>query len=312
VLKGKKILITGLTGNLGGTMAEALVKDNELWGLARYSREGQLEYWKKAGVHPFVGDYATSDLSALPDDFDYVIHSAAAANQVRAAAFEQAMRDNADGVGVLMYHCRKAKAFLHVSTIGVCAPKGDNDELYREDDVCGSSAMGHYTGSKLAGEGAARAFSLALNIPTIICRMCVQYGATKEGGLPGIVLKMLLQGRPIPLRKGWTNINALISNDDVVRFIEPSLKAAAVPAVTINWGGDVNVPQTEVIEYLAKLAGVAPKWERVDEGGWPSFPIDPSKRKAITGPCQVEWRDGLKNMYDAIHERLRAEIAKAA
>lgn len=306
MLEDKKILITGLTGKLGGTMADALVRDNELWGYARYSQPGQLEYWQNAGVKTVVGDFARNELTGLPDDFDYVIHVAA---NTRPTSVEQGMQDNSDGVGILMNHCRKARAFLHVSTIGVAAQKTDMG-LFREEDDVGNASLPYYTGTKLAGEGVARAFCRVLDLPTIICRMCVQYGTYQEGGLPGQILKMLLAGKTIPLRRGWDQRSALISNDDVVRFIEPTLAAASVPATTINWGGDVNVPQEEVITYLAELAGIEPKWEYVDEGGWPSFPIDPTRRIAVTGPCQVEWKDGLKQMYDALHERLRASSAQ--
>lgn len=308
MLKNKKILMTGLTGKLGGTLADALVKDNELWGFARFSRPGQLEYWQNAGVKTVVGDFARTELAGLPDDFDYVLHVAA---NCRPSSVEQGLQDNSDGVGILMSHCRKAKAFLHVSTIGVMAQKQLPAEPYNEDDDVGGQSIRFYTGSKLAGEGVARAFCRMLDLPTIICRMCVQYGTYQEGGQPGIILKMLLEGKPIPLQNGWDHRASLVSNDDVVRFIEPSLAAASVPATTINWGGDINVSWEEAITYLAELAGVEPRWEHVDKGGWPSFPTDPSRRIAITGPCQVHWKDGLKAMYEGIHERLRAEIARA-
>lgn len=298
MLKGHKILITGLTGRLGGTVAKALAKDNELWGLARYSGEGQREYWEAAGVHTFVGDYGRGDLTGLPDDFDYVLHIAA---NCYPASHEEGMIDNSDGVGRLMYHCRKAKAFLFTSTVGVYAHKDDPEALYSEEDPVGGGSIGHYTGTKLAGEGVARAFSVVFNIPTIICRMAVQYGHFSDGGMAGILLAELLAGRPVQLREGVSTCCSLISNDDVVRFIEPLLNAAAVPPPTVNWCGDINVPQVEMIQYLAELAGVEAKWEVVKYGGYPSFNMDNTKRLSITGPCQVHWKDGLRRMYENIY-----------
>jgi len=155
MLKGRKILITGLTGRLGGAVAKALAHDNELWGLARYSGAGQKEYWEAAGVRTIVGDYGRGDLAAVPDDCEYVVHIAA---NCEPNSHEEGMIDNAEGVGRLMYHCRKAKAFLHTSTVGVYAHKDDPEALYSEDDPVGGGSLGHYTGTKLAGEGAARAF----------------------------------------------------------------------------------------------------------------------------------------------------------
>jgi len=320
MLKGRKILITGLTGRLGGAVAKALAHDNELCGLARYSGAGQKEYWEAAGVRTIVGDYGRGDLAAVPDDCEYVVHIAA---NCEPNSHEEGMIDNAEGVGRLMYHCRKAKAFLHTSTVGVYAHKDDPEALYSEDDPVGGGSLGHYTGTKLAGEGAARAFSAVFNIPTIICRMAVQYGnfqlaelptdqsrlspihlqyaRFEHGGMPAMYLADILAGRPVVLREGVSTGCALINNEDIVRFIEPLLNAAAVPAPTVNWCGDVNVSQIEMVKYLAELAGVEPKWEIVKHGGFPSFNVDPTKRRSITGPCQVHWKDGLKRMYEGLH-----------
>jgi len=298
MLKGSRILMTGLTGRLGGAAAEALAPDNELWGLARYSGEGQREYWEAAGVHTIVGDYARGDLSHVPDDFEYVVHIAANCDP---RSHEEGMIDNADGVARLMHHCRKAKAFLHTSTVGVYAHKHDPEALYSEDDPVGGGSLGHYTGTKLAGEGVARAMSILFGIPTIICRMAVQYGQYSDGGLPGIYLAEILAGRTVELRQGSSTGLSVISNDDVVRFIEPLLGAAAVPPPVVNWCGDVNIPQVELVEYLASLAGVEADWKIVEHGGFPAFNMDPAKRLSITGPCQVDWKQGLKRMYENIY-----------
>jgi UDP-glucuronate 4-epimerase len=310
MLKGEKILITGLTGNLGGTIAEQLAKDNEVWGLARYTRAGQREYWEKAGVKTVVGDFAKNQLDGVPKDCKYVLHIAA--NTAFSVPYEQSMEDNADGVAFLMSHCRTAKAFLHVSTVGVYARGPSPDYRFKEDDPVGSGTLGQYTGTKIAGEGVAHAMSRLLSLPTIIARMAVQYGTYKDGGMPAIFLKMILQGKPIPMSSIWPNAHSLISNDDCVRSIEPFLNAAAVPAVTVNWGGDVVVPSKELLDYLSELSGVPYKTVTVDSPNMAGFPIDPTKRQAITGPCQVEWRAGIKKLYEALHEKLRAAPAAAS
>jgi nucleoside-diphosphate-sugar epimerase len=306
MLQGQRILLTGLTGRVGGAFAQAFAGANELWGLARYSQAGQREHWEKAGVKTIVGHYADDDLSAVPNDFDYVLHVAA---DVAPKTFEQGMRDNAEGVGLLMAHCRSAKAFLHVSTVGVYAANSDFEHRYGEDDVTGSGSMGHYCGTKLAGEGAARAMARHLNLKTVICRLAVQYGTVQGGGMPGAFLKKLLAGETILLPRDQSNIYALVCDQDLVDFVEPCLAAASVPATTVNWGGDIAVPGSEFIEYLAGLAGVEARYDYYDGTSPPSVPTDNRRRIEITGPCKVHWRDGLKTIYEAIHERLRAEVA---
>jgi UDP-glucuronate 4-epimerase len=300
VLEGHKILVTGLTGNLGGSIAQALVSQNDLWGFARYSREGQRDYWNKAGVHTVVGDCAEGSFAGLPDDFDYVIHSAA---NTQPASFEDGMRDNAVGSALLMGHCRSAKAFMHISAAAVYAQYPERDRWYAEEDLTGSASMGHYGGTKLAAEGAVRAMARYLDLPTIICRLGVQYGVFSMGGLPGVFLSMILRDQTIPLPAEQSNLHMLISDDDVVRFLEPTLQAARVPAVTINYAGDEPVSSVDLINYLGELANKTPKYVFSDELNYPTVKLDPTRRKAITGPCQVEWREGVQRMYEGLKGR---------
>lgn len=300
MLRGHKILMTGLTGNLGGSLARALVSENEVWGFARYTRAGQREFWEDAGVRTRVGDCAGGRFDGLPDDFHYVIHCGA---NTAPATFDDGMRDNAVGAALLMAHCRKARAFLHWSAASVYAEHPDRDHWYTEEDLTGSCGMGHYNGTKLAGEGAVRAMAMHLQLPTIICRLGVQYGVYRLGGLPGIFLSMLQAGATIPLPAKQNNLHMLISDDDIVRFLEATLEAARAPAVTINYGGDDPISAVDMIEYLAKLSGREADYHLTDTLNYPTVKLDPTRRKAITGPCLVPWREGFRRMYEGLKDR---------
>lgn len=308
MLEGKKILVTGLTGNLAGSIAYALAPHNDVWGFARYSQPGQREYWDKQNVRTVAGDYASGNYDGLPDDFDYVIHSAVLNLP---PSFEAAMRANAEGSGLLMAHCRKAKAFMHISATGVYAKNPDPEHKYREDDLTGSAIMGHYDGSKLAAEGAVRAMARHLNLPTVICRLGIQYGIFSRGGLLGILLKVMLDGHPVPLPKRETNTNIIqpISDDDVVGFLEPLLNAATVPALTVNLAGDEVMALEDIIEHFGKLAGIKPRivYPEGDVYTYPTVYVDATLRQKIAGRCKVPLREGLARMYHGMHERLRKE-----
>ncbi len=144
--------------------------------------------------------------------------------------------------------------------------------------------------------------AIHLNLPTIICRIGVQYGEYKIGGLPGVLLSMLKAGMKIPLPAKQHNIHMPISDDDIFHFVEPTLKAARVPAVTIN-GGDEPVSAVDMIEYLAEISGLEADYEFAEAVNYPTVRMDPTKRKAITGPCQVNWQDGFKRLYEAMKDR---------
>lgn len=301
MLKGRKILITGLTGNLAGAIAYALAPHNETWGLARFSRKGQREYWTRHGVHTVVGDLSDESYPGLPDDFDYVIHSAA---NCFPESFADGMRDNAAGSGLLMAHCRKARAFLHISTIGVYAPHPDPAHAYSEADFTGCARIGHYEGTKLAAEGAVHAMCRHLRLPTAIARLGIQYGTFHTGGWPGQILREILRGKTVLLPKKQTGVVCPISDDDVVEFIEPLLEAASIPPLTVNLAGDEYITLQEIVEHFGKLAGVTPKVELSDAFDFPTLRIDSSRRQSIAGPCTVPLRDGLTRIFEVIGRQI--------
>ena len=304
MLSGKKILLTGLTGNLGGSIANALVADNEVWGFARYTRKGQREFWQQKGVHTVVGDCADGIFEGLPKDFDYVIHCAAANPP---DTFLEGMRGNPEATALLMGHCRNAKAFMHLSTVGVYSPNPDPEHEYREDDLTGSSTMGHYEGTKLAAEGAVWGMAKYLGLPTIICRLGVQYGTFDRGGLLGVILKSLLNGETIYLPKGQRNIIRPISDDDVVGFLEPLLNTASIPPTTVNLAGDEDMATKDIIEHFGRLAGIEPKVEFTDAFNYPTIRVNPDLRRKIAGYCKVPLKDGLTRMYEVMAPRLKGE-----
>lgn len=293
MIEGKRLLVTGLTGNLGGAFAEELAKHNEVWGLARFSKEGELQRWRDAGVNCVVGDYAYGQFEGLPSDFDYVIHSAA---NTRPKSFAEGMRDNAWGVGKLMNHCKDAKAFLHLSTSSVLELHPDPHHRYTEQDVTGSGKMGHYGGTKLAGEGAVMAMSVHLGLPVSICRMNVQYGTHKDGGLYGIILAQLLRGEVVQLPHGETQTCSPMANEDIVLWLQGCLDAATVPGTVINWGGDEPVNTIDVINHMAEVAGIEPRYELSTSVRYATIVLDPNFRQSLVGRAKTDWRTGIERM----------------
>ncbi|MFZ0173439.1 MAG: NAD(P)-dependent oxidoreductase, partial [Acidimicrobiales bacterium] len=127
-LSGEKILITGAAGQIGLPMARRLARDNEVWGVGRFRAEGSRERVADAGVKPVRLDLASGDYGDLPADFTYVVHLAAYIGPN--PDIDRAMRNNAETVGLLMHHCRHAKAMLVMSTQSVYRPHPDPAHVY--------------------------------------------------------------------------------------------------------------------------------------------------------------------------------------
>ena len=125
-MDGSKILITGPGGQVAGPIARALATDNAVWGIARFTDVAAREGLETAGVRCQTVDLA-GDFAGLPSDFDYVLHFAVA----KSGDWDTDMRANAESVGLLMAHCRGAKAFLHCSSTAVYDPPGEEPRTER-------------------------------------------------------------------------------------------------------------------------------------------------------------------------------------
>ena len=306
MLEGKKVLLTGHTGKIGGAIAVRFAGSCDLWGLARYTKAGSLEEAEKIGVRPVRGDFTPEGLVNVPTDFDYVINVGAA---IAPKTAEDGMRSNSDGPAHLMNHCRTAKAFLHISTTGVYKPQPDPYFLYPESADLGNAfealGSGQYVATKLAGEGAVRAASFILNLPTIICRQSVQYGGPHvPGGLIDLFLDKFVEAGEAYLPPEGPYVFSPIHEDDICDLVEPCLAAASVPAEIVNWGSDECVDWEELFEYAGELIGKAPRFVRTPDFDFPGYCPDPAKRQRIAGPSKVTWKDGVRRSLALRHPNL--------
>ncbi len=155
MLTDEKILITGPAGQIAFPLAEYLAADNEVWGIARFSDPDGKATVEAAGVTAVTCDIGSGDFSEIPDDFTYVLHLAAM--MAPGWDFDEAFRVNAEGTGLLLAHCRKAKAALVMSTHSVYRPPADGDpyHVFPETDPLGEVNAAHaptYSMSKIAQE----------------------------------------------------------------------------------------------------------------------------------------------------------------
>lgn len=297
VLRDEKILITGPAGQIAFPLTEYLAKDNEVWGIARFSEAGSRERVDALGVTTRVVDLAEADYRDLPDDFTYVLHLAAFIGTK--PDYNTALRTNAEGTGLHLKHCRNAKAALVMTTGSVYKPNPDPWHAYLEDDPlgdCNLPSVPTYSVSKISEEAVARTMCRALDLPVVIARMNVAYGA--NGGMPAFHLDMVAAGQTITLRSD-PNPYSPIHEDDICWQTEPLLAAASVPATIVNWGGDEPVSAQQWCQHFGVLTGKTPQIRTVAQPGTqPGVVLDTAKRLALTGPARVHWRDGMARMFE--------------
>jgi nucleoside-diphosphate-sugar epimerase len=299
LLEGEKILITGPAGRIAFALAESLAADNDVWGIARFRTPDSRDRVESLGVTTRVIDLAQGSYEGLPDDFTYLLHLAADFSD---DDYDRAIRVNAEATGFLLEHCRGVKAALVMSTLTTYAPHPDPWHAFREDDALGDARAvpsAPYSVSKIAQEAVARYGARSLGIPVVVARMGAAYG--KTGGLPVMHLEDIAAGRPVRTR--WDPIPySPIHTDDIAGQVESLLGAASIPATTVNWCGDDAVSVQQWSELFGRLLGVEP---RIEVSPIPCASLgsvgDPTKRKSITGPCQVHWRDGFTRLVQELY-----------
>lgn len=303
VLNGEKILVTGVTGQIALPIARLLATRNEVWGLARYSRAGSREQVSEAGITPVTCNIGDGDFSEVPDDFTYVVHLAADLSP--GWDYDAAVRANAEGTGLLLQHCRKAKGALVMSTHSVYRPQEDPMYVFTEDSPLGECNSTHtptYSVSKISQEATARLAARAFGVPVTIARMNASFGP--NGGLPAMHVDALAQGRPVMTR--WDPcMYSPIYEDDINTQVSALLEAATVPATIVNWGGDEPVSVQEWTAYAGELMGIEAAVEvEPIEGTLRGSIADTARRMSITGPCTMDWREGLRRTIASRHPDL--------
>ncbi len=303
MLSQKTIVITGLTGQVGKPVAEALATDNEVIGLARFSNSELREELEAAGVNCVVGDLGGGEFADVPSDPDYVLHFAVA----KTMSFEDDLRANSEGTGLLMDHCKQAKAFLHCSSTAVYQPNGRHE--FAESDPLGDNHrvpvmeafMPTYSICKIASESTARLMARTLNLPTVIARLNVPYG--HSGGWPLMHLEMILADQPVYVHSDGPCVYNPIHDDDILRQIPTLLSIADVPAVTLNWAGKDPASIEEWSEYLGELVGKEVKFERSPDL-LESVTTNNDLMHSLIGETQIHWKDGMRQMVEHYHPEL--------
>jgi len=300
MLAGSKILLTGEAGQIGQTVARRFAGSCEIWGVSHYTRPGSREEAEARGVRPFAIGLAADGLEQLPANFDYVLHFAEASEPHTVA---EGLEGNCHAVARVMKHCRKAKAFLHLSSAWVYKPASDPRQAFSETADIGRNFGDQYAATKITGEAAARAGSLILGLPTVICRANLVYGPAGGGALDSAIDHFVTTGEVRVMTETPACFSPL-HEDDVADLVEPSLALAAAPPAVVNWCGDETVAWSEIFRHIGSLIDGVPTERGPAESVRPSCAQDPALRRSLAGPAGSSWKDGVAGVLKARHPRI--------
>jgi len=224
-----RVLVTGATGQVALPVTLALARENYVTALARFKDAQLRARLESAGVRCVSVDLARGDFDDVPSGVDYVCNFAV----VKSNRWDVDVTGNAEAVGLLMSHCRDARAFLHCSSTGVYEAAGGTPQ--RESDPLGDNhrvMMPTYSISKIAAEAVVRTTCRIFGVPTTIGRLNVPYG--DNGGWPAFHLALMRAGQPVPVHPDGPSRFNPIHEDDIIEMLGGMLAIASVPATIVN------------------------------------------------------------------------------
>jgi UDP-glucuronate 4-epimerase len=298
-LTGKRILVTGATGQVAEPLAVALAATSTVYAAARFSNPKAKARLERAGVQCVTVDLeaaAAGGLDAVPDDLDYVLNLAVA----KTNDFDRDLAANAEATAFLIERTAGVKAFLHCSSTAVYAPTAHTPRS--EGDLLGDSHasfgfMPTYSICKIAAESAAKYAAQRFNVPVTIARLNVPYG--ERYGWMMFHLMMMKGGHAVPVYSDAPSQYNPIHHDDIVASLGYLLAAATVPATVVNWGGTEVVSIEEWCAYMGSLTGLEAKLAPSDTT-LPTVIGDTTKLQALGFTPKVHWRDGVARLVRTI------------
>jgi UDP-glucuronate 4-epimerase len=316
MITGERILVTGVTGSVGRELALHLAQENEVWGLARFAGDdtrdaerytavatppptrvlSTRDELEAAGVTIRAIDLGAGDFGTLPDDFTYVVHLA----WMRADLdhLDDALRANVEGAGLLLQHCRRAKAALVMSGMGIYSGNDDPWWAYEERDPIGRGATAYAPTSpacKLGLESVARYCARAFDLPVVITRLNTLMGT--PGTFPGMHIDAVMNGETMVAPSDPTP-HSPIHIDDMKWMLEPLLDAAGAPACITNWCGDDVTTAQDWVRDASQWSGRDGKIAVRSVPGSPAGAMaDPTRRRSLTGPCRVGFDQAFRRLF---------------
>ncbi len=298
-LAGKKILITGPSGQVAEPVVAALARQADVYALARFSSSEDRERLAALGATCLSVDLADPQgLRDVPTDFEYVLNFAV----VKTDDFDYDLAANGEGVGRLMLHCRQVQAFLHVSSTAVYEYAGH--EPRREDAPLGDNhrvMFPTYSISKIAAETVCKFVAHQFGIPTTIARLSVPYG--DNGGWPFYHLLMMKEGIPIDIHPEGPNYYNLLHVDDYLEKIPRLLAAATSDVTVVNFGGSDRTSIEQWCAYLTELTGFEPVFNE-NPNAFGSLCIDTTRMHELIGPTSVDWQTGVRRLVESMAPEL--------
>ena len=308
------MLITGIAGFIGSTLAEYLLECDpsvEVIGIDRYSdyyprsiKMANVVALREAGVHIFEEDLVETDLDTLLDGIDVVFHQAGQPG-VRPSwgnSFDAYAHDNILASQRLLEAARRSsglKRFVYASSSSVY---GDA-ERYPTLETDTPYPLSPYGVTKLAGEHLMGLYARNFGVPTVSLRYFTVFGPRQRPDMAFTsFITRALTGRSIQVFGTGEQIRDFTFVHDVVRANVAAANAPnASPGAVYNISGGASVSVNEVLATLEEVIGNRIAVQRVEKVAGDVFRTGGSSaavRDGIGWEPQITLIEGLRRQVE--------------
>jgi len=295
-MKGKKILITGASGQIGRGLAHVLARANEVHALARFRKPEVLEEVEGKVERVWQIDMGVERPRALPTDFDVVFHEAV--SWLGDEALEEQNRSfhlSCDFLADLMSANGKA-VFVLGSTGSVYQPV----EGTCKEDETPLAGGGTYVTAKIAMSQLAHWMSTTLGRKVVELRYWYPYAPYLEHNRLGRLLTGGIFG---------SNPRAIHQRTYIKHHVDKTILAAdhaSSPPQILNCATEESLTLGELARIGARLTGSelseAAQAEGADPG--PGHVADTAKAVRLLGPTPISTEEGFRRYLRAREQNI--------
>lgn len=318
-----RVLITGATGFLGGSLGKALSL-SEGYSLKALAR-------RKSETIPWAQEiYHAPDLSTVSDDtfngVDVVIHCAARVHVMgddSLNALKEFRRVNVDGslniAKLAVKH--NARRFIFISSIKVNGENTEGGRVYKPDDI--PSPQDPYGISKMEAEEGLRKIAAETDMELVIIRPVLVYGPGVKANFFNMI-RWIHKGIPLPLG-AINNKRSLVALDNLIDLIITCIRHPAAANQTfiaadgedlsttdllLRMGAALNVPARllPIPQALLIFLAAALRKQSFAQRLCGSLQVDISKARDLLGwkpPLSVD--EGLQKVASSYLRSLRKQ-----
>lgn len=261
------ILVTGVAGFIGSTLAERLVSDGyEVVGIDNFSdyydrqiKQSNLTTLLESRAFTLVeADLNTVNLDTILSKVEVVFHEAGQPGVRKSwgSDFTEYVHANVSATQRLLEAAKKSAKrltrFVYASSSSVYG----NAERYPTDELDRPQPRSPYGVTKLAAEHLTTLYAENYGLPTVSLRYFTVYGPRQRPDMAfNRFISLAKQGQPLPVYGDGSQIREFTYVDDIVEANVRAAFATIPPGSVINLSGGSATSLNDVIDLLQRIHG---------------------------------------------------------